>query len=155
MELWIKDTSTTPKEGWRYPAISGPDISTSSYGQLYGAVVKHYRVNEREVPTKEQVDRYICENLTVPCYEGREVFRNKHSHPPTYLKKGTAGPAWPLILMPLKLLAKEEDRGLGDIVARTVGPIGGEAWKKWHLRVFGRPCGCKERQEDWNLMYPL
>lgn len=62
---------------------------------------------------------------------------------------------WPAILLPLKLLTKPGDRGLGDIVARTIGPFGGDAFKAWHLRIFGKPCGCANRQEDWNRRWPL
>lgn len=62
---------------------------------------------------------------------------------------------WPLPLQPLKLLAIPSDTGLGDIVERIVGPIGGDAFKAWHLRIFGKPCGCQQRKEAWNQMYPL
>jgi hypothetical protein len=62
---------------------------------------------------------------------------------------------WPLILQPIKLLSQPEDTGLGDIIARTIGPIGGDAYKKWYLRVFGKSCGCDQRQETWNALYPL
>ena len=50
---------------------------------------------------------------------------------------------WPLVLLPLKLLAQPGDKGLGDIVDRTVGPLGGEAFKAWYLRVFGESCGVR------------
>lgn len=53
------------------------------------------------------------------------------------------------------MLAKPEDRGLGDIIAREIGPVGGDAYKKWYKTIFGVPCGCTERQEDLNLSYPL
>lgn len=62
---------------------------------------------------------------------------------------------WPKVLLPLKLLAVPEDCGLGDIIARTIGPIGGEAFKEWYKAIFGRPCGCDVRQEAWNQRYPL
>jgi hypothetical protein len=62
---------------------------------------------------------------------------------------------WPLILKPLKLLAKPEDRGLGDIIARKIGPIGGEKYKRWYEKTFGKSCGCDIRQEVWNERYPL
>lgn len=62
---------------------------------------------------------------------------------------------WPLVLIPLKALAKEGDRGSGDIIARTVGPIGGEAFKKWYKLLFGKDCGCGNRQEALNRRWPL
>jgi hypothetical protein len=62
---------------------------------------------------------------------------------------------WPLLLIPLKSLAKEGDRGAGDIIARTVGPIGGDAFKKWYKLLFGKDCGCGNRQEALNARWPL
>src|SRR5438045_328497 len=48
---------------------------------------------------------------------------------------------WPIVLLPLKLLAKEGDRGAGDIIARTIGPIGGDAFKVWYQKLFRQGCG--------------
>jgi len=62
---------------------------------------------------------------------------------------------WPIILRPLKHLAIEGDNGLGDIIARTIGPVGGDEFKKWYKAIFGRECGCDIRQEWWNIRYPL
>ncbi len=62
---------------------------------------------------------------------------------------------WPLFLRPVKLLSRPGDRGLGDIIARTIGPIGGEAYKAWYVQTFGKSCGCEARQEDLNARYPL
>lgn len=62
---------------------------------------------------------------------------------------------WPLMLRPLKLLAQPGDKGLGDIVERVVGPVGGEAYKKWYLQMFGKPCGCTKRKDNLNQFFPL
>ena len=62
---------------------------------------------------------------------------------------------WPLVLLPIKLLAKPGDRGAGDIIARVIGPIGGDAFKKWYKALFGRGCGCGNRQESLNQRWPL
>jgi hypothetical protein len=64
-------------------------------------------------------------------------------------------PVWPVALKPLKVLAKPGDRGAGDIIARKVGPIGGDAFKKWWKLLFGRDCGCAGRQDKLNALYPL
>ena len=63
--------------------------------------------------------------------------------------------SWPLILLPMKLLAKPEDKGLGDIVERTIGPVGGNAYKIWYKATFGKECGCTKRKDNLNLRYPL
>lgn len=153
--LWIRDTSSTPSEGWQYPAIQGPPIKTGCYQQLQAAVERHYNANAKTPPTKEAVDLWLCQNTTIPCYEGSAPFRNKFTDPPSYASRGLVGPDWPWILVPLKLLAQPEDRGLGDIVARTIGPIGGDAYKAWYLTIFGKSCGCDERQESLNTIFPL
>ena len=44
--------------------------------------------------------------------------------------------------------------GLGDTLARCLDPIGGAAYKKWYLATFGKPCGCTERQEHLNQLFP-
>jgi len=62
---------------------------------------------------------------------------------------------WPVPIKALKIFSRKEDRGIGDTIARVVGPIGGEAYKRWHLREFGKPCGCSERQQRLNQKYPL
>lgn len=62
---------------------------------------------------------------------------------------------WPTLLRPMKWLAKSEDKGLGDIIARVVGPVGGDAFKVWYKATFGTACDCEARQEEWNARYPL
>jgi hypothetical protein len=159
--IWIKDTSTVPgPAGWSYPAIvkdgeAQTFIKVTCWDQLCGKVSQHYRTNGRTVPTCEEVTKWVCDNLPVPCYQGRHPYRNTFTDPPSYAERGLKSPNWPLILLPLKLLAQPGDRGLGDIVERTIGPIGGEIYKSWYKRIFGKPCGCQERKENLNSEYPL
>jgi hypothetical protein len=53
----------------------------------------------------------------------------------------------------VKLLRKPEDKGVGDTVQRIASKFGGERFKAWAKRL-GIPCGCAERQEMWNRIYP-
>jgi hypothetical protein len=62
--------------------------------------------------------------------------------------------SWPLGVALVALLAREGDRGIGDTVARVIGPIGGDAFKAWYRRATGHDCGCGERQEALNATYP-
>ncbi len=62
---------------------------------------------------------------------------------------------WPIWAKALKQLAKPEDKGIGDVVARMIGDEKSEAFKSWHLATFGKPCNCNGRQARWNLLYPL
>lgn len=154
-KLWIKDAGSPPDEGFQYPAISGPNIRNFSFHTLCTMVAQHYAANARPVPTCDDVLKWVCDNQQVSCYEGRTAYANMFTNPPSFLSRGLKGPEWPLILRPLKLLAKEGDRGLGDIVLRVIGDVNSDTFKAWHLRIFGKSCGCSERQEDWNRDYPL
>jgi hypothetical protein len=68
---------------------------------------------------------------------------------------GESAPPWPLFLKPMKLLVKSGDRGLGDIVERVIGPVGGDAYKAWYEKTFGKPCRCTKRQDALNQRFPL
>ncbi len=62
---------------------------------------------------------------------------------------------WPLWTKALAILAKPEDKGIGDVVARTIGAENSEAFKKWFKATTGKDCGCTGRQKRYNLQYPL
>jgi hypothetical protein len=68
---------------------------------------------------------------------------------PWWVKAMEAG--WPA----LRALARPGDRGMGDVVERTVGPLGGTAFKGWYQKLTGRSCGCGARREELNRWYPL
>ena len=54
----------------------------------------------------------------------------------------------------IKLMRTPEDAGVGDTIARVIGPVGGDAYKAWFLETFGKSCGCTERQEQLNETFP-
>ena len=62
---------------------------------------------------------------------------------------------WPWWVQALATQATPADKGLGDVVARLIGPENSEAFKAWHLKIFKRPCGCTGRQAALNIKYPL
>ncbi len=62
---------------------------------------------------------------------------------------------WPLWAKAFKAIAKPEDKGIGDVVARLIGDETSSAFKAWHLATFGKPCNCNGRQTRWNRLYPL
>lgn len=53
----------------------------------------------------------------------------------------------------VKMLRKPEDKGVGDTVQRIAAKFGGERFKQWSNRI-GIPCGCVERQAEWNRIWP-
>ncbi len=62
---------------------------------------------------------------------------------------------WPIWAKALAMIAKPEDKGIGDVVARTIGAENSEAFKKWYKATTGKDCGCTGRQLRWNIEYPL
>lgn len=62
---------------------------------------------------------------------------------------------WPILFRLLAGRRKETDAGLGDVVERLIGPIGGDAFKTWFKLATGRDCGCGARKEFLNQRYPL
>lgn len=63
--------------------------------------------------------------------------------------------SWPIWAKAVAKTAIPGDKGIGDVIARTIGPFGGDAFKTWYEKIFGRPCKCNERQETLNMIYPL
>ena len=60
---------------------------------------------------------------------------------------------WPIWAKTLALAKLAEDKGIGDTIARTIGPVGGNAFKVWFKKLTGKDCGCSERQELLNSKY--
>jgi hypothetical protein len=62
---------------------------------------------------------------------------------------------WPTWAKALKKFSKPEDKGIGDVITRTIGDERSDAFKKWYKATFGKSCGCTGRQAKWNQMYPF
>jgi hypothetical protein len=62
---------------------------------------------------------------------------------------------WPPAFQLLAKAAKPEDKGLGDIIDRVVGPVGGVKFKLWFKHITRRDCGCSARKQKLNELYPL
>ena len=50
-------------------------------------------------------------------------------------------------------LRHTNDVGVGDTVQRIAAWFGGERFKAFAAKV-GIPCGCTQRQDEWNRLYP-
>lgn len=59
-------------------------------------------------------------------------------------------PAW---VIALRRLRNPSDRGVGDTVQRVAAWMGGELFKKLAAKL-GIPCGCTQRQGEWNARWP-
>ncbi len=62
---------------------------------------------------------------------------------------------WPVWAKALAMRAKPEDKGIGDVIHRTIGAENSEAFRKWFKATTGKDCGCTGRQRRWNIEYPL
>ena len=60
---------------------------------------------------------------------------------------------WPIWVKTVALAKTADDRGVGDTIARTIGPVGGDLFKAWFKKLTGKDCGCSERQELLNSKY--
>jgi hypothetical protein len=63
--------------------------------------------------------------------------------------------SWPIWAKALKMIAKPQDKGIGDVVRRKFGAENSDRFKKWYKATFGKDCGCTGRQAQWNRKYPL
>lgn len=75
---------------------------------------------------------------------------------PILVPAGAGGPVtrdlWPGWADAIADLREPGDKGVGDTVHRKLAE-GGLAFKLT-LRAMGVACGCDERREQWNAMYP-
>lgn len=60
---------------------------------------------------------------------------------------------WPFWAWSLKWMRTKADKGVGDTAQRLAAMMGGEQFKKLAEKI-GLPCGCTERQAEWNRSYP-
>ncbi len=77
------------------------------------------------------------------------------ARPTSIFPKPVPSKDWPLWAKALAMIAKPEDKGIGDVVARTIGSENSDAFKKWYKATTGKDCGCTGRQRRWNIEYPL
>lgn len=61
---------------------------------------------------------------------------------------------WPIWAAALSFFKSEKDIGVGDTVERIIGKTNSAAFKSWHLKTFGKSCGCTERKALWNAKFP-
>jgi len=61
---------------------------------------------------------------------------------------------WPTWASLLARQASPADKGVGDTVARLIGPKCSAAFKVWYRALFGQPCKCEDRHARWNQKYP-
>ena len=60
---------------------------------------------------------------------------------------------WPGWATAIERYRRGDDTGVGDTAKRIFARLGGEVFK-WLAEKLGMPCGCSERQAEWNRLYP-
>lgn len=60
---------------------------------------------------------------------------------------------WPIYARVVAQFRSDEDKGIGDTLARRLGGVG-ETFKKAFKTITGKDCGCGDRQRKLNHMYP-
>ena len=134
-----------PQGGFRFKHPDLPLITAPSWKDLLKEVAKVFHNNNIPVGLEfdRQIEQWLCEQL--PSSQVTTVNPNRSPEVPRS--------DWPLWARALALIAKPEDKGVGDTIARTIGPFGGENFKAWYQTAFGASCGCVERQDSFNLQY--
>lgn len=75
-----------------------------------------------------------------------------HTNPPRPAN-ATKDYAWPVRVRLVGRFRREGEKGVGDTLARMLGQVGGEVWKRWYKRLTGQDCACKDRQAKLNAKY--
>lgn len=60
---------------------------------------------------------------------------------------------WPWYVRAITILQKEEDRGIGDTIHRNLARFGANHMI-WLLKKLNIDCGCHDRQDYLNAMFP-
>lgn len=79
---------------------------------------------------------------------------------PHAVRAATALPQeqWPAWVLALAAQAVPGEVGLGDVVARVIGPFGSNDFRTWYAdvtSVWNPQCQCQGWQPLWNQVYPL
>ena len=158
--LTIRDPSLSPPETrWTfYVPATGFKVSVPAYVNLANAIALHCRTNGVDAPSEQEVVKYVCDNHTVDCREDGRPYHNLYTAKEDFVHpeyRPVPHDQWPVWVRGIALFSTNADKGIGDTIARTIGPFGGDLFKKWHKQVFNQECDCSKRQDKWNAQFPL
>jgi hypothetical protein len=98
--------------------------------------------------------RVICAEDSERGAAYRQLWLTEKLPAPPWEKGSATKRIWPLFARIISMLRTDEDRGIGDTVARNLSKFGANALKRVFKRLTGRECGCADRQAALNHLYP-
>ena len=133
----------------------------SSFDSIVNAVLSVVRANrdmaaQHQWPTERAdvetwVERYnvlLCQQNGWHDY----LLEPSTSAPPPH--RSMSPEEFPVWAKAIRLLKKDGHKGIGDTVESLIGHKNSTAFKEWYRNTFGKDCGCKDRKEWLNRMYP-
>lgn len=148
MSRYLHKKNEVPPGGFRYLQPETEfKITAPSWRDLIQRVKAHRAANVLPIGTQleREVEDWLCGQI--PENWCSDVDPDRSPEVPRE--------SWPIWAKAMALLAKPDDAGIGSVVERVIGPFGGEAFKVFYQKSFGRSCGCTERRDSWDLMWPL
>jgi hypothetical protein len=147
MKKFLINYNEVPAGGFRY---TDPEtkavISAPSWRELLHKAKDHRRANQ--LPIGAGFDDEVEQQLAGVLPESQVTTTDPNR------KIEVPRQDWPMWAKMIAAKARPEDRGVGDTIERTLGPVGGDAFKRWYQDIFGRSCGCGTRRDLFNLQYP-
>lgn len=144
---YLNNRDEVPNGGFRYhQQETNFTVTAPSWKDLIQRVKAHREANVLPVggAFSQEIENWLCSQL--PPQSCTEHDPNRSPEVPR--------DAWPIYIKMIALKAEAGDKGVGDTIARVIGPIGGDSFKRWFAEVFGRSCGCDQRQDSLNLQFP-
>ena len=148
MNRFLNNPNEVPPGGYRYFQEETKFlIAAPSWKDLLDRVKKHRQANVLPIGSEfdQEIQNWVCAQIPDNWCTGADPNRTAE----------VARADWPILIKAIALKAIPSDKGIGDVIARTTGPIGGDAFKLLWQQIFNRSCGCTERQESLNAQYPL
>lgn len=97
---------------------------------------------------------YATRRVDVRCTAcGEQIVCAGDVRPGQLLIQSVPREQWPAWANIIARYSKPQDAGVGDTAQRIAARFGGE-WFKWLSGKIGIPCGCTQRQEEWDRLYP-
>ena len=120
--------------------------------------MRTYTMEQIQARALERPEGYLADVLSYAERDGNVVRLPESAYRKLRRKYNPPSP-WPMspfgiAMRAIRPMAIVGELGVGDTLARLIGPIGGEAYKQWFENKFGRTCGCTERQAQLNKQYP-